>query len=125
MQSNISPFPLLFSQRLNASAVVRLNEPHYDKDDFIKEGFNHYDIYFDDCSTPDEVSALRGRVTATLAQLLDACAPSAQRTTACSKHDAAREHPPSSTTPYHLPRTRTSAPVKRYFLINQQQMSVP
>ena len=62
MQSNISPFPLLFSQRLNASAVVRLNEPHYDKDDFIKEGFNHYDIYFDDCSTPDEVSALRVRV---------------------------------------------------------------
>jgi len=41
-------------RRLNASAVVRLNEPCYDKDDFVREGFNHYDIYFDDCSTPDE-----------------------------------------------------------------------
>lgn len=50
-----------------------------------------------------------GRVTATLAQLLDACAPSAKRTTACWKHDAARKHPPSSTTqpttsPAHKPR---------------------
>lgn len=42
-------------RRLNVSAVVRLNEPCYEKEDFIKAGFNHYDIYFDDCSTPDEM----------------------------------------------------------------------
>lgn len=42
-------------RRLNVSAVVRLNEPCYDEEEFKKEGFSHYDIYFDDCSTPDEM----------------------------------------------------------------------
>lgn len=67
-----------------------------------------------------------GRVTATLAQLLDACAPSAKT------HNGVLEARRSSETSpklhhsaYHLPRTQTSAPVKRYFLINQQQISVP
>ncbi|KAJ1470392.1 hypothetical protein T484DRAFT_1753909, partial [Baffinella frigidus] len=35
------------------SAVVRLNEPCYDKAAFEEAGFAHYDIYFDDCSTPE------------------------------------------------------------------------
>mmetsp|Transcript_25111 Transcript_25111/g.56686 ORF Transcript_25111/g.56686 Transcript_25111/m.56686 type:complete len:446 (-) Transcript_25111:48-1385(-) len=41
-------------QRLDVTAVVRLNEPQYRAEDFKEAGFNHYDIYFDDCSTPDE-----------------------------------------------------------------------
>ena len=43
-----------FLRQLNVSAVVRLNEPHYDAEVFRQAGFNHYDIYYDDCSTPDE-----------------------------------------------------------------------
>ena len=41
-------------RRLNCSAVVRLNAPCYESEDFENAGFTHYDIYFDDCSTPDE-----------------------------------------------------------------------
>ena len=33
--------------------MVRLNEPCYDKSQFEKMGVKHYDIYFDDCSTPE------------------------------------------------------------------------
>ena len=36
------------------SAIVRLNNKEYDRADFIKSGFNHYDLYFEDCTTPDE-----------------------------------------------------------------------
>jgi len=36
------------------SAVVRLNEPTtYDPVGFTCEGIRHYDLYFDDCTTPD------------------------------------------------------------------------
>jgi len=34
------------------SAVVRLNKKIYDKEDFVKAGFSHYDMYFLDGSVP-------------------------------------------------------------------------
>jgi cell division cycle 14 len=35
------------------TAVVRLNEPTtYKKERFEREGFRHYDLYFDDCTVP-------------------------------------------------------------------------
>eukprot|EP00960_Hanusia_phi_P049121 759374-Hanusia_phi.AAC.3 len=35
------------------TAVVRLNEPDtYDGKEFSKNGINHYDLYFDDCTVP-------------------------------------------------------------------------
>jgi len=40
--------------RMGVTGVVRLNDPQYDAADFVAGGFNHYDIYFDDCTTPDE-----------------------------------------------------------------------
>ena len=36
------------------SAVVRLNSKEYDRADFVKAGINHYDLYFEDCTTPNE-----------------------------------------------------------------------
>jgi cell division cycle 14 len=37
------------------SAVVRLSEPDaYDPKAFTSEGIRHYDLYFDDCSTPSD-----------------------------------------------------------------------
>ena len=36
------------------SAIVRLNNKEYDRQDFIKTGFNHYDLFFEDCTTPNE-----------------------------------------------------------------------
>jgi cell division cycle 14 len=38
--------------KLNVVAVCRLNEKHYDKQDFTDAGIRHYDMYFEDCSTP-------------------------------------------------------------------------
>lgn len=34
------------------TAVVRLNNPYYDKEDFPKNGINHYEVMFKDGSTP-------------------------------------------------------------------------
>jgi cell division cycle 14 len=39
---------------VGVSAVIRLNEKQYNEGDFIKAGINHYDLYFDDCTTPPE-----------------------------------------------------------------------
>jgi len=36
------------------SAVVRLNSKEYDRGEFLKHGFNHYDLFFEDCTTPTE-----------------------------------------------------------------------
>ncbi len=36
--------------------VVRLNEPKYDRQKFIKNGINHSELYFIDGSTPSDVS---------------------------------------------------------------------
>eukprot|EP00802_Teleaulax_amphioxeia_P004292 Tamp_04296.p1 GENE.Tamp_04296~~Tamp_04296.p1 ORF type:complete len:331 (+),score=53.07 Tamp_04296:1111-2103(+) len=36
------------------SAIVRLNDREYNRKDFIDAGFNHYDLFFEDCTTPDE-----------------------------------------------------------------------
>lgn len=33
--------------------IVRLNSIEYDADVFRQSGFNHHDLFFDDCSTPD------------------------------------------------------------------------
>ncbi|KAJ1495521.1 dual specificity protein phosphatase [Baffinella frigidus] len=38
--------------KLNVTAVCRLNEKHYDKQDFLAAGIGHYDMYFEDCSSP-------------------------------------------------------------------------
>eukprot|EP00961_Rhodomonas_salina_P157902 2125510-Rhodomonas_salina.1 len=43
----------LFEQ-LKVSAVVRLNEPHYAKEGFLKHGIKLHDLYFDDCTAPPE-----------------------------------------------------------------------
>jgi len=39
---------------LQVSAIVRLNSKEYDKADFVKNGLNHYDLFFEDCTTPTE-----------------------------------------------------------------------
>ena len=36
------------------SAVVRLNSKEYNREDFVRSGFNHYDLFFEDCTTPKE-----------------------------------------------------------------------
>ena len=36
------------------SAIVRLNDREYNRKYFIDAGFNHYDLFFEDCTTPDE-----------------------------------------------------------------------
>mmetsp|Transcript_2199 Transcript_2199/g.5157 ORF Transcript_2199/g.5157 Transcript_2199/m.5157 type:complete len:464 (+) Transcript_2199:159-1550(+) len=38
--------------RLNVSAVIRLNDKQYNEEDFVKKNIHHYDLYFDDCTTP-------------------------------------------------------------------------
>ena len=50
---NLFCLSLQIFEDAGVSAVVRLNEPCYDKMEFERGGFNHYDIYFDDCSTPE------------------------------------------------------------------------
>ena len=39
-------------KRLGVVAVIRLNTPTYDKNTFIKEGIEHYDLYFKDGTVP-------------------------------------------------------------------------
>jgi cell division cycle 14 len=34
--------------------VVRLNEAHYERQKFVKNGINHTDLFFIDGSTPDQ-----------------------------------------------------------------------
>lgn len=41
------------------SAVVRLNSKEYDRAEFLKHGFNHYDLFFEDCTTPSEALVSR------------------------------------------------------------------
>jgi cell division cycle 14 len=36
------------------TAVVRLNEPTYQPNAFIQAGINHYDLFFQDGSTPSD-----------------------------------------------------------------------
>ena len=36
------------------SAIVRLNSKEYDRQDFVRSGFNHHDLFFEDCTTPNE-----------------------------------------------------------------------
>ena len=33
---------------------MRLNDREYNRKDFVEAGFNHYDLFFEDCTTPDE-----------------------------------------------------------------------
>ena len=43
---------------LGVSTIVRLNEPRYDAKDFVSRGFKHFNLEFEDCtSPPDEVVA--------------------------------------------------------------------
>ncbi len=43
----------------NITAVVRLNEPDtYDPSAFTVAGFNHYEMYFDDCTVPNNSTVL-------------------------------------------------------------------
>ena len=37
---------------LGVTAVVRLNEAHYQRSAFADAGFEHHDLYFDDCTAP-------------------------------------------------------------------------
>ena len=37
---------------LGVTDVVRLNEPEYDRGDFVAAGIGHHDLYFDDCTFP-------------------------------------------------------------------------
>ena len=39
-------------RELDVRAVVRLNESHYDPDDFESAGIRHYDLEFEDCTAP-------------------------------------------------------------------------
>ncbi len=39
-------------QDLGVTDVVRLNEPEYDRADFVAHGIRHHDLYFDDCTFP-------------------------------------------------------------------------
>ncbi|EKX43441.1 hypothetical protein GUITHDRAFT_73143 [Guillardia theta CCMP2712] len=48
----IQEYSALFKKR-GISAIIRLNEPTtYDREEFISHGLRHYDLYFDDCTTP-------------------------------------------------------------------------
>lgn len=38
----------------NIRAVVRLNNKEYDRSSLVQAGFNHYDLFFTDCSTPSD-----------------------------------------------------------------------
>ena len=38
----------------NIKAVVRLNNKEYDRSTLVQAGFNHYDLFFTDCSTPSD-----------------------------------------------------------------------
>ena len=33
---------------------MRLNSKEYDRQDFVRSGFNHHDLFFEDCTTPNE-----------------------------------------------------------------------
>jgi len=41
------------------SAVVRLNSREYDRQEFIRCGFNHYDLFYEDCTTPSDAIVSR------------------------------------------------------------------
>ena len=41
-------------KKFGITTVVRLNKPTYERNDFIKNGINHLDLYFLDGSTPSE-----------------------------------------------------------------------
>jgi cell division cycle 14 len=41
-------------QSLGVTTVVRLNEPEYDKADFEAHGICHFDLHFDDCTSPPQ-----------------------------------------------------------------------
>jgi len=41
-------------RRLQVGAVCRLNNKQYDESEFTAAGIRHYDMYFDDCTTPTE-----------------------------------------------------------------------
>jgi len=43
-------------KHFGVSHVVRLNEPKYDKQKFIKHGIKHTDLFFIDGSTPSDVN---------------------------------------------------------------------
>jgi cell division cycle 14 len=34
------------------TTVVRLNDPEYDRAGFVSEGIDHFDLFFDDCTSP-------------------------------------------------------------------------
>ena len=38
--------------RMGVSTVVRLNEPEYDRDEFVRHGIAHHDLHFPDCTFP-------------------------------------------------------------------------
>jgi len=38
----------------NIRTVVRLNSKEYDRSSLVQAGFNHYDLFFTDCSTPSD-----------------------------------------------------------------------
>lgn len=43
-------------KHFNVTHVIRLNEPKYERQKFIKNGINHTDLFFVDGSTPSDVS---------------------------------------------------------------------
>ena len=38
--------------RMGVSTVVRLNEPEYDRDEFVRHGIAHHNLHFPDCTFP-------------------------------------------------------------------------
>eukprot|EP00293_Proteomonas_sulcata_P005833 CAMPEP_0184322088 /NCGR_PEP_ID=MMETSP1049-20130417/122785_1 /TAXON_ID=77928 /ORGANISM="Proteomonas sulcata, Strain CCMP704" /LENGTH=323 /DNA_ID=CAMNT_0026643111 /DNA_START=52 /DNA_END=1023 /DNA_ORIENTATION=- len=36
------------------TAIVRLNSKEYDRNEFLRCGFNHHDLFFEDCTTPSD-----------------------------------------------------------------------
>ena len=39
---------------MNVTSVVRLNEPRYDADAFTSHGFQHFGLFFEDCTAPPD-----------------------------------------------------------------------
>ena len=39
---------------MGVSTIIRLNEPRYDARDFTSRGFEHFDLFFEDCTSPPD-----------------------------------------------------------------------
>lgn len=44
-----------YFRKYNVKTIVRLNEQLYDAARFTRGGFEHVELYFDDCTTPSDL----------------------------------------------------------------------